>query len=106
MGLYEEKELFPEETTLTIVGIAKEPAKDWLMDTNIYADAAIMPELNQIFSTHVEDTDSELFYGNVKMYAENLENVTAVSKSLKEDGFQVYSIADQLEQLDVFFLSI
>ena len=105
MGLYEEKELFPEETTLTIVGIAKEPAKDWLMDTNIYADAAIMPELNQIFSTHVEDTNSELFYGNVKVYAENLEKVTAVSRSLKDDGFQVYSIADQLEQLDVFFLA-
>ena len=105
MGLYEERELFPEETILTIVGIAKEPAKDWVMDTNIYADATIMPELNQIFSTHVEDTDSELFYGNVKAYAENLENVTAVSKSLKDDGFQVYSIADQLEQLDVFFLA-
>lgn len=105
MGLYEEKELFPEETTLTIVGIAKEPAKDWLMDTNIYADAAIMPELNQIFISHVEDTDSQLFYGNVNVYAENLENVTAVSKALKDEGYSVYSIADQLEQLDVFFLA-
>ena len=57
MGLYEEKELFAEETTLTIVGIAKEPAKDWMMDTSIYADAAIMPELNQIFRTYVEDDE-------------------------------------------------
>ncbi|WP_252504610.1 FtsX-like permease family protein [Sporosarcina sp. Marseille-Q4943] len=105
MGLFEEKELFPEETTLTIVGIAKEPAKDWVMDFNIYADAAIMPDLNQIFLTHVEDADSELFYGNVNVYADNLENVTALSKSLKEEGFAVYSIADQLEQLDVFFLA-
>ncbi|MFS0690729.1 FtsX-like permease family protein [Sporosarcina sp. 179-K 8C2 HS] len=105
MGLYEEKELFPEETTLTIVGIAKEPAKDWVMDFNIYADAAIMSDLNRIFLTHVEDADSELFYGNVNVYADNLENVTALSKSLKEEGFAVYSIADQLEQLDVFFLA-
>ncbi|MGG0668330.1 ABC transporter permease [Sporosarcina koreensis] len=105
MGLYEEKELFPEETTLTIVGIAKEPAKDWVMDTNIYADAAIMPELNRIFTGHVEDMDSQLFYGNVNVYADNLENVTAVSKALKDEGYSVYSIADQLEQLDVFFLA-
>lgn len=105
MGLYEENELFPEEKTLTIVGIAKEPAKDWVMDTNIYVDAAIMPDLNQVFATHVEDENSQLFYGNVNVYAENLESVTAVSKALKDDGFSVYSIADQLEQLDVFFLA-
>lgn len=105
MGLYEERELFEEETTLTIVGIAKEPAKDWMMDTSIYADAAIMPELTEIFRTYVEDENSELFSGNVNVYSDNLENVTALSKSLKEDGFAVYSIADQLEQLDVFFLA-
>lgn len=105
MGLYEENELFPEEATLTIVGIAKEPAKDWVMDFNIYADAAIMPDLNRIFTSHVDDENSELFYGNVNVYADNLENVTAVSKALKDEGYSVYSIADQLEQLDVFFLA-
>lgn len=105
MGLYEKNELFPEETALTIVGIAKEPAKDWVMDTNVYADTAIMPELNQIFTHHVEDENSELFYGNVNVYADNLENVTTVSKALKDEGYSVYSIADQLEQLDVFFLA-
>ncbi|MCM3710351.1 ABC transporter permease [Sporosarcina luteola] len=105
MGLYEEKELFPEETTLTIVGVAKEPAKDWIMDFNIYADSAIMPDLTTIFTSHVDDENSELFYGNVNVYAKNLENVTAVSKALKDEGYSVYSIADQLEQLDVFFLA-
>jgi acetoin utilization transport system permease protein len=105
MGLYEENELFPEETSLTIVGIAKEPAKDWLMDFNIYADTSIMPELNKIYQSHIDDENRKLFYGNVNLYAENLENVTAVSKALKDEGYSVYSIADQLEQLDVFFLA-
>lgn len=105
MGLFEENELFPEETTLTIVGVAKEPAKDWVMDFNMYADAVIMPDLNRIFSTYVEDENSKLFYGNVNVYADNLEHVTAVSKALKDDGYSVYSIADQLEQIDVFFLA-
>jgi len=105
MGMYEENELFPEEITLTIVGIAKEPAKDWEVDNKIYADASIMPELSNIFLAHVDEENSELFYGNVNIYAENLENVTAVSKALKDEGYSVYSIADQLEQLDVFFLA-
>ncbi|QTD39676.1 FtsX-like permease family protein [Sporosarcina sp. Te-1] len=105
MGYYEEKELFPEEMKFTIVGIAKEPAKDWLQDVNFYADATIMPSLNQIYQTHNEDADSQLFYGNVKVYADKLENVTSVSSKLKEEGFSVYSIADQLEQMDVFFLA-
>lgn len=105
MGLYEEKDLFPEETAFTIVGIAKEPAKDWIQDANIYADASIIPSLNQIYQANVEETDGELFYGNVKVYADKLENVKTVSNALKEEGYSVYSIADQLEQIDVFFLA-
>ncbi|MBB4825137.1 acetoin utilization transport system permease protein [Sporosarcina luteola] len=105
MGFYEEKELFPEETKFTIVGIAKEPAKDWLQDVNFYADATILPSLNQIYQAHNEDEESQLFYGNVKVYADKLENVTRVSTALKDEGFSVYSIADQLEQMDVFFLA-
>ncbi|GKV54928.1 ABC transporter permease YtrF [Sporosarcina sp. NCCP-2222] len=105
MGLYDEKESFPEETAFTIVGIAKEPAKDWIQDANIYADESIIPTLNQIYQANVEEPDGELFYGNVKMYADKLENVKTVSNALKEEGYSVYSIADQLEQIDVFFLA-
>lgn len=105
MGLYEEPEMFPEETIFTIVGIAKEPAKDWMQDYNMYADAAIIPTLNPIFEAHVDDENSQLLYGNVNVYADKLENVTTVSKALKDEGYSVYSIADQLEQMDVFFLA-
>lgn len=105
MGLYEEQDLFPEETAFTIVGIAKEPAKDWIQDANIYADESIIPSLNQIYQANVEEPDGQLFYGNVKMYADKLENVKTVSNALKEEGYSVYSIADQLEQIDVFFLA-
>ena len=105
IGLYEEPDMFPEETTFTIVGIAKEPAKDWLQDYNMYADASIISTLNPLFETNVDEEDSHLFYGNVNVYADKLENVTTVSKALKKEGYSVYSIADQLEQMDVFFLA-
>lgn len=104
-GLYENDELFEEEIPLTIVGIAKEPSKDWVHDMKVYGDASIMPKVKQIFISNVEDAEvTDLFYSDVKMYADNLENVKSVSEAMKEDGFDVYSISDELERMDVFFL--
>ena len=42
----------------------------------------------------------------MNVYVDKLENVKAVSKKLKSEGYYVYSIADELEQLDVFFLAL
>ncbi|CAM3224886.1 ABC transporter permease [Filibacter tadaridae] len=105
-------ELFEDEIPLTIVGIGKKPAKEWEMDQKIYADAAIIPVIEKVYYAHVEKPIDEhpdaqqLFYGNVNVYADKLENVKAVSTALKDDGFSVYSISDELEQLDVFFLAL
>ncbi|WP_336823808.1 FtsX-like permease family protein [Sporosarcina sp. USHLN248] len=110
MGLYEEDELFVDEIPLTIVGIAKEPSKDWLQDVKIYADASVKPKLAEIFNSNVSDVEdvetSDLFYSDVKMYADQLENVKSVSQAMKDEGYSVYSIADELEQMDVFFLAL
>ncbi|MFD1205548.1 ABC transporter permease [Sporosarcina contaminans] len=110
MGLYEEDELFVDEIPLTIVGIAKEPSKDWLQDVKIYADASVKPKLTEIFNSNVSDVEdvetSDLFYSDVKMYADQLENVKSVSQAMKDEGYSVYSIADELEQMDVFFLAL
>ncbi len=97
-----------KELQLTIVGVGKKPAKDWDQDQNIYGDALIIPELEEIYFAEVEQDKEEqsLFYGNVSVHADQLENVKALSKELKEDGYSVYSIADELEQLDVFFLAL
>ncbi|MBO0589030.1 FtsX-like permease family protein [Sporosarcina sp. E16_8] len=107
-----EGELIEDEMMLTIVGIGKKPAKDWEQDQKIYADASIIPELEKIYYTHVDkpaDDHSDaqqLFYGNVNVYADKLENVKAISTALKDDGYSVYSISDELDQLDVFFLAL
>ena len=107
-----EGELIEEEMMLMIVGIGKKPAKDWEQDQKIYADASIIPELEKIYYAHVDkpvDDHSDaqqLFYGNVNVYADKLENVKAISTALKDDGYSVYSISDELDQLDVFFLAL
>ncbi len=105
-------DLIEEELPLTIVGVGKKPAKDWEQDQKVYADASIIPELEKIYYAHVDKPveenldENQLFYGNVNVYADNLENVKAVSTALKDDGYSVYSVSDELDQLDVFFLAL
>jgi acetoin utilization transport system permease protein len=104
--------LIEEEIPLTIVGVGKKPAKDWDQDRKVYADASIIPEIEKIYYAHVDKPvddhpdAQQLFYGNVNVYADKLENVKLVSTALKDDGYSVYSISDELDQLDVFFLAL
>lgn len=97
-----------QELQLMIVGVGTEPSKDWDIDRNVYGDASIIPVLESIYFVEVEQDKEEqpLFYGNVSVHADRLENVKALSNGLKEEGYSVYSIADELEQLDVFFLAL
>ena len=105
-------DLIEEEIPLTIVGVGKKPAKDWEQDRKVYADASIIPEVEKVYYAHVDKPvddhpdAQQLFYGNVNVYADKLENVKLVSTALKDDGYSVYSISDELDQLDVFFLAL
>ncbi|WP_438313411.1 ABC transporter permease [Sporosarcina sp. FA9] len=103
----DEGELHEEEIKLTIVGIGKSPAKDWIQDRSIYVDSSIISELERIYYSSKEKEENEqLFYGNTNIYAYKIENVKAISTALKNEGYYVYSISDELEQLDVFFLAL
>lgn len=99
------------ELTFTIVGVGKPPARDWMTDENIYADVAVIAPIEEMFNMAVakqaEDYEAEqLFYGNINVYADSLENVKAITKLMKDDGLSVYSVTEDLDQLDVFFLAL
>ena len=105
-------ELIEDKIPLTIVGVGKKPAKDWEQDQKIYANNTIIPELEKIYYAYVEKPtdkhadENHLFYGNVNVYADKLENVKTISTALKDDGYSVYSVTEELDQLDVFFLAL
>lgn len=104
-----EGEFAEEELSLTIVGIGENPSREWVHDQNIYAHNAIIPKLEQIHSggTEMEESKAgELFYHEVAVYVDKLENVKAVANTLRDDQYYVFSIADELEQIDVFFLAL
>ncbi|WP_342506858.1 FtsX-like permease family protein [Sporosarcina sp. FSL K6-2383] len=99
-----------EKLTLTIVGIGTNPSKEWVQDNQVYIDASAKPELERIYAASLEggtsEEEYELFYGDTNVYVDKLENVKAVSENLRDEGYYVYSVADELEQLDVFFLAL
>ena len=107
-----EGEISDELITFTIVGVGKKPAREWAQDRQVYVDSAIVQELERIHyvnKTREKDEHpdaSSLFHSNVNVYVDKLENVKGVSKKLKDDGYFVYSISDELDQLDVFFLAL
>jgi acetoin utilization transport system permease protein len=101
-----------DELTLTIVGVATPPARDWFTDQNIYTNASLIPAIEKIYTANTEmELDDHpdamhLFYNNVMVYADNLENVKAITKTLKDQGHSVYSVTEELDQLDVFFFAL
>ncbi len=101
---YEEEQAYPEEWTYTIVGILDNPAKDWIVDTTVLIDNAWLPAIEKVYTAHIDDAEG-MTYTTTKIYAASLEKVKTATEKLKEKGYQIYSVSEQLEQIDVFFLA-
>lgn len=77
----------------TVVGVLKKPSYDWYIDSSIIFEQGLQEQ----FPT-VETSPKTM------IYVDSFENVMPVLDSLKEEGYQVYSVVEQLEQMDLFFL--
>lgn len=99
-----EGEKITKDFTFKVVGINKEPSRDWLQDTNIYVGESLREELIPIGSIP-KDFDMPL-YNEVKAYAVNMQSVKVVTDGLKDKGYLVYSVTEELEQMNVFFTAL
>jgi acetoin utilization transport system permease protein len=104
---YDAEEAFPEKWNFTIVGITEKPAKDWIVDTNVLLDESWKDKFKEVYVANEEEAaiESDLFYSQTKIYTSSLEHVKSVTEELKNMGYSVYSVSEQLEQLDVFFMA-
>lgn len=102
---YESEEAFPENWDFTIVGVTEKPARDWFVDTNMLLDESWKDKFQEVYEVNVEGENTDLFYSSMKIYTSSLEHVKSVTEDLKEMGYSVYSVSEQLEQLDVFFMA-
>lgn len=82
-----------------VTGIAKEPAKDWMTDSAVYADSS----WGTIFNEELKlQPGSE----SILVYADELQNVGGITNALKEDGYYVYSVTEELGSMNVFFTAL
>ena len=82
-----------------VTGVAKEPAKDWMTDNSLYADSSWGPIFN-------EEMGLEPEYKSVLVYADELQNVGGITNALKEEGYYVYSVTEELGSMNVFFTAL
>ncbi|MBB5181462.1 acetoin utilization transport system permease protein [Planomicrobium koreense] len=80
----------------TVAGVTEEPAKDWMMDSSIYADASWSKIIAKSLGT--EETPRE-----VLVYADELQYVEGITEKLKKDGYYVYSVTEELGSMNMFF---
>ena len=102
---YGQETALPEQWTFTIVGVTKEPARDWIVDQIVLMDASWTDTIMTAYAENVEEvTEENLLYTETKVFTASLEHVKAATDELKGMGYSVYSVSEQLEQLDVFFM--
>ena len=94
-----------KKMTYTIVGVTKEPSYDWMIDNKVYVSIDQKDALASNFATvNEEGVEDELFYSEFNIFADSMENVKPILEKLKEKGYSVYSVTEQLEEIDVVFL--
>ena len=93
-----------EKMTYTVVGVMEKPSYDWMIDNTIHMDIAQKPALLENFSALGDTTEEELFYSEFNIFADTMENVKPILEKLKDNGYSVYSVTEQLDQMNVFFL--
>ncbi|PSL40475.1 acetoin utilization transport system permease protein [Planomicrobium soli] len=89
----------PATWEFTVSGIMDEPAKDWIVNSKIYIDDSFGPEFNNKLALGES-------YNEILVYADDLQNVGTITKTLKDEGYYVYSVTEELDSMDMFFTAL
>ncbi|MGE7694814.1 ABC transporter permease [Lysinibacillus sp. NPDC094177] len=88
----------------TIVGVMKKPSYDWMINNSIYMDTEQKPMLATTLAATGKVKEDDMFYSEFNIFADSMENVKPILDKLKDKGYSVYSVTEQLDQMNVFFL--
>ncbi|WP_139996657.1 ABC transporter permease [Paenibacillus paridis] len=92
------------ELKATVVGILKEPAKNWLQDASVIMDQRNIITLQPLLA--LEEQSLVDHYQNVLVYADDMQHVSGIAKTIKEAGYNAYSVASELTKVDSVFLFV
>lgn len=93
-----------EKMKYTIVGVMKKPSYDWMINNSVYMDTEQKPMLATKLAATGNVKEDDMFYSEFNIFADSMENVKPILDKLKDKGYSVYSITEQLDQMNVFFL--
>lgn len=100
---------------VTVVGIGKEPTKEWTYDKNVFISDEILKEIEEFTGTprglikdsSYNEVDMPAVTGNeydqVKIYAKNMEAVKGITDDLEKEKYATYSVVDELKQINLVF---
>ncbi|MGE7674673.1 ABC transporter permease [Lysinibacillus sp. NPDC094403] len=88
----------------TIVGVMKKPSYDWMINNSIFMDTEQKPMLATTLAATGKVKKDDMFYSEFNIFADSMENVKPILDKLKDKGYSVYSVTEQLDQMNVFFL--
>ncbi|QJD87010.1 ABC transporter permease [Cohnella herbarum] len=106
---------------VTIVGIGQKPSREWLTDAKIYigndllskiesytktqwGETRIVPDKNNPEGYEPPGLQDPRGYSQVQVIADRANHVKAISKEIREQGYFIHSIADELDQINLIFL--
>lgn len=91
-----------------VVGIGEKPSKEWDMDSSIQLSDTMKSEILKDYNIIAEQKmkEQDFYYVSYYAYATDIEAVKGILKALKAMDLSVYSVTEQLEQLNVFFLAL
>lgn len=106
----EEEKVIP----LTVVGIGQDPGKKWVMNQNVFISSQVLSQIEQFTGTEkgaVRSGDSaedlspqdQNTYDEIKVYADNVEDVNGIVDQLDKKQYLSYSIVSELKQINMVF---
>lgn len=107
--------------TVKIAGIAAAPASDWEEDRILYVSEELLDQIEQFTGTrrasyldpeeseetrehHRLDAPEGRLYDQVKLFTFQVEEIKSLCKQLQEQGFWVYSVLTEIEEINFYFL--
>lgn len=125
---YENGKLATRELEAVIVGVKEKPKREWLMDKTVYIHEGLLDQIEELTGTqsgaipyfeeapdaealeeafaHMPKASDPRQYHEVTVLAKNASQVKGISDTLREQGYYVYSVADEVSQINVFFMII
>ncbi|MER1999102.1 MAG: FtsX-like permease family protein [Lysinibacillus sp.] len=101
-----------DKTSWKIVGVLPPPSYEWATDNQIIMSDENRSLIEELYMSTLSEESaqqimpSEVFQDEMMIFADQLENVEGILQTLRDDGYQVYSVTEQLDEVNMVFAVI